>query len=184
MGEFKVVGLSGSLRAASLNSALLRACGKYIPPGVTFQIHDYTQVPVFSEDVTSHEAVVALRSSISAADAIIIATPEYNGGIPGPLKNAIDWASRPAFRSPFAHKPCAVLSASPSAVGGARAQVHLKSVLGGMSAVVWPRHDFLVGGAPAKFTDGALSDVATENRLSDFVPDFIAWARRLASTAS
>jgi chromate reductase, NAD(P)H dehydrogenase (quinone) len=136
----RIVGLAGSLRAASFNRQLLAAVAFELPPGVTLEVWDGLQdVPPFNEDIEGGPAPVAvteLRSVIGDADGVLIATPEYNGSIPGQLKNALDWASRPRGDAVLKGKPVATLSASPSRRGGAGAQADLRKVLGVIGAEI------------------------------------------------
>ncbi len=136
----RVLGISGSLRRDSLNSALLRAAAERLPAGaqlVTFE--RLAAVPPYSEDAErdpAPEAVAELRQAIRAADAVLIATPEYNHSLPGQLKNALDWTSRPAGQSALNGKPAAVIGASKSMFGAVWAQAELRKVLGAMGGRV------------------------------------------------
>lgn len=136
----KVLGISGSLRHDSHNSALLRAAAERLPAGVelvTFE--QLSEVPPYDEDVELHgvpEAVTDLRDAIRSADAILIATPEYNHSIPGQLKNALDWASRPAGESALTGKPAATIGASTGMFGAVWAQAELRKILGAMGGRV------------------------------------------------
>jgi len=135
----RVLGLSGSLRAESLNARLLRLAAEELRADSTFEeFDDLAQIPPFDEDLLDlqPESVERLKRAIAAADAILIATPEYNGSIPGQLKNALDWVSRPLADSPIRSKPVAVVGASTGAFGGIWAQRELKKVLGLMGARV------------------------------------------------
>ena len=129
----RIVGLAGSLRAGSVNRRLLDAVAMELPADVTLEVWDgLEEVPPFNEDLEggpAPAAVVELRSVITGADGVLIATPEYNGSIPGQLKNALDWASRPRRAAVLEGKPVATLSASPSRRGGAAAQADLRKVL-------------------------------------------------------
>jgi len=176
-----ILGLSGSLRKGSLNTALLQAAKTLAPADVLLQIHPIGNLPLYNSDLEDPAELAptkALGEAIAAADGVLIATPEYNYGIPGVLKNALDWASRPAYRSVFAHKPVAVVSASMSFVGGARAQAHLRQVLTGMVSRVFPTPEFLVGGAHKKFDqEGNLTDASTGEHLQALVGRFADWIR-------
>ena len=134
----RIVGFVGSLRAGSSNRRLLAAVASELPAEVTFEVWDgLEEVPPFNEDLEGGPAPVAvaeLRSVINDADGVLIATPEYNGSIPGQLKNALDWASRPRGAAVLEGKPAATLSASPSRRGGAGAQADLRKVLGVIGA--------------------------------------------------
>ncbi len=137
----RVLGISGSLRRASLNSALLRAAAERLPAGVELVRFDHlVELPPFNEDIERvepvPEAVGELREAILAADAVLIATPEYNHSLPGQLKNALDWASRPAGESSLNGKPAAAISASKSMFGGVWAQAELRKVLAAMGGRV------------------------------------------------
>jgi len=129
-----ILGISGSLRADSHNGRLLRAAAAEVPDGVRFELWGgMRDVPPYDEDLDTAEPpveVARLRDAIARADALLIATPEYNSSIPGCLKNAIDWASRPYGKNSFARKPSAVIGASPGLIGTAVAQQHLRSLLG------------------------------------------------------
>lgn len=175
MSDLNVLGLSGSLRAGSYNTALLRAADRLAPEGLTVSVYDYAEVPLYNADLDTPAAVEALKAAIAQADAVLMAVPEYNYGIPGVLKNAIDWASRPAYRSVFRDKPVGVVSAAASFVGGARAQQHAKTVILGMGAPVFPWPELLVGGAQNKFTDGELTDETTTRFLAEYMTGFGAW---------
>jgi chromate reductase len=134
-----ILGLAGSLRAGSLNAQLLRLAAEELPEGVELEIYDgLADVPAYDEDLQGFvpDAVSALKDAIADADAVLIATPEYNGSIPGFLKNALDWVSRPIAESPMRGKPVAVIGASPGQFGAIWAQRELKKVLGIMGARV------------------------------------------------
>ncbi len=174
-----LLGLSGSLRAGSLNTALLRALAEEAPEGVALKIADLTAIPLYNADLGEVVAVEALKAEIAQADGLIIATPEYNYSVPGVLKNALDWASRPAYKSVFARKPVAVIGAAASVVGTARAQAHLKNILLGMLAEVYPTPELLVGGAHKLFdAEGRLTDDATREHLRRLLVGFVPWAQR------
>lgn len=172
-----ILALSGSLRSRSTNTALLNAAAELAPVGVAVTLYDYADVPLYNGDLSVPEAVERLRAAITEADAVLIATPEYNYSIPGVLKNAIDWASRPAYASPFRGKPTAVVSAAASFVGGARAQQHAKTVLLGMGAPVFPWPELLVGAAHKKVEDGRLTDEVTRDHLAGFMVGLADWLR-------
>ena len=176
----KILGIPGSLRRASFNRALLVAAQQLAPKDVELTIADLRPIPLFDSDLDDERqlaAVEAFKESIADSDAVLIATPEYNYGIPGVLKNALDWASRPAYRSVFAGKPVAIVSASPSIVGGVRAQAHLKLVLLGMASQVFPHPEFLVTQAHRKFEDGQLSDEETRDHLAKLLGNLSVWVQ-------
>ena len=135
----QILGIPGSLRAGSLNQQLLRLAAEELPEGVELDVYDeLAEIPPYDQDLDDlqPDAVERLKDAIAAADAILVATPEFNGSIPGQLKNAFDWVSRPRAESPIQSKPVAVIGASTSAFGGVWAQRELKKVLGIMGARV------------------------------------------------
>jgi chromate reductase len=137
----KVLGISGSLRRDSHNTELLRAAATLLPSGVEFEIYDgLRDIPPYDEDEDKAQAaVVDLKQRIAAADAVLIATPEYNHSIPGQLKNAMDWVSRPLADTPLKGKPVAVIGASTGMFGAVWAQAELRKVLGAIGAKVIDR---------------------------------------------
>ncbi len=135
----RILGIAGSLRTGSVNEQLLQLAGETLPDGVEFAVWEgLRDIPPFDQDTeeTPSVAVAGLRSAVVAADAVLIATPEYNGSIPGTLKNALDWGSRPGATSAFRGKPVAVIGASPGAFGGVWAHEETRKVLGIMGARV------------------------------------------------
>ncbi|UGQ13931.1 NAD(P)H-dependent oxidoreductase [Yinghuangia sp. ASG 101] len=135
----RILGISGSIRAASFNTALLNALPALAPEGTTIEVFKgIDELPHFNEDLEADvpASVVRLREAVRSADGIVISTPEYNRSVPGVLKNALDWASRPYGQSSWFGKPVAVLSASPGAQGGIRAQEELRSQLRNLGAYV------------------------------------------------
>lgn len=157
-----VLAISGSLRSSSHNSALLRAAAELVGAGDTFELWEgLRDVPPFDEDADvepAPRAVASLRDAVAAADAVLIATPEYNHSIPGSLKNAIDWASRPFATNAFRNKPVVVIGASTGIFGAVWAQAELRKVLGAIGARVLDV-EVAVGQAQEKFDDeGQLLD--------------------------
>jgi chromate reductase, NAD(P)H dehydrogenase (quinone) len=155
----RVLGISGSLRRDSLNSALLRAAFERLPAGAEFETFErLAEIPPYSEDAESGpvpNVVRELREAIRAADAVLVATPEYNHSLPGQLKNALDWASRPAGRSALNGKPAAVIGASKSMFGAVWAQAELRKVLAAMGGRV-VEAELPVAGAHEQLVDGRL----------------------------
>ena len=139
----RVLGISGSLRRDSHNTELLRAAASVLPSGVEFELYDgLRDIPPYDEDVRGegeHPAVTHLKERIAAADAVLFATPEYNHSIPGQLKNAMDWVSRPLADTPLKGKPVAVIGASTGMFGAVWAQAELRKVLGAIGARVLDR---------------------------------------------
>ncbi len=176
-----ILGIAGSLRRASFNRALLEAARELMPPGVVFEVAEIGDLPLYDADLAEGgkpPPVARLEEQIAQADAVLIATPEYNYGIPGVLKNALDWASRPAFRSVFAGKPVAIVGASGGAVGTARAQGQLKQVLLGMVAEVFPYPEVLVARAQERFEEGKLTDEPTREAVRQILGAFVTYLRR------
>lgn len=150
----------GSLRAASSSRALTRALIRELAARCTADTAEIGALPHYNADVTDDPAVAGLIAQIKAADGLVFVTPEYNYAVPGVLKNAIDWASRPAFESAFKGKPCFVISVSGGALGGVRAQGQLKYMLNGMLAQVFPWQEIVVPQANAKLVEGEFADEA------------------------
>lgn len=179
-----ILGISGSLRKASYNTSLLRAALDDLPEGVEMHIMTCDQIPLYNNDLYTDQKpdpVRRLRGAIESADALLFATPEYNHSIPGVLKNAIDWASRPARVSPMAYKPAGILSASISFVGGARVHTHLRQVLDSTLTPVFPAQEFLVGTAQNKVdASGRLNDRETLALLRQYLQGFVQWVGRQA----
>ena len=174
----KVLGISGSLRRDSYNVKLLRAAEELLPSFVEFQVWEGLKaVPPYDEedDVRPGPAPVeALRSAVAEADAILIATPEYNASIPGQLKNAIDWLSRPLATNPLRNKPVAVVGASTGAFGAVWSQAELRKVLGVTGARVVDA-EVAVGHAPTRFDEnGALIDDDIRDQLSETLDTLLA----------
>jgi chromate reductase len=169
----RVLGISGSLRRASYNAQLLRAAAAELPPGASFALFDeLAAVPPYSEDVDGDPApsgATALRAAIADADALVIATPEYNSSVPGQLKNALDWASRPLAASALRGKPVAVVGASSGVFGAVWAQAEVRKVLGAIGARVLD-DELPVGQAHDAFAaDGSLRDPELREQLAGTV---------------
>jgi chromate reductase, NAD(P)H dehydrogenase (quinone) len=179
-----VCGIAGSLRRHSYNRALLRAAQELCPGGMEIRVFDrLADVPLFDEDVEATgdpEPVQALKRAIGEADALLIATPEYNHGVPGVLKNAIDWASRPPRGSVLQGKPAAIFGASPGITGTARAQTQLRAsfVFTQTPALLQP--EILVYRAAEKFdAEGRLVHERTREFIARLLVELASWTRRL-----
>jgi chromate reductase, NAD(P)H dehydrogenase (quinone) len=177
----KLLGISGSLRPGSHNTKLLRNAEELLPPDADFELwHDLKAVPPYDEtdDVRlGPPAVAALRAAIAKADGILFATPEYNSSIPGQLKNALDWISRPPAQSPLRNKPVAVVGASSGAFGAVWAQADLRKVLAAIGARVIDA-EVAVGHAGGRFDDtGRLVDEALREQLGEAVEELASQAR-------
>ncbi|HRK23202.1 MAG TPA: NAD(P)H-dependent oxidoreductase [Fimbriimonadaceae bacterium] len=161
MANIHVLAIAGSLRQASYNRLLIKASQRLAPSGMTIESFDLNEIPPYNMDLEPNfpPAVIELKAKIKAADGLLIATPEHNFGVPGVLKNAIDWASRMPDEGVLDNKPVIVQSASPGWVGGLRAQMHLRPVLEyfPMRQMFFP--EVVVGGCRSKFNDaGELTD--------------------------
>jgi chromate reductase, NAD(P)H dehydrogenase (quinone) len=155
---FRLLIICGSLRKKSSSAALTRALAARLAGRMSVEIGDIASLPHYNADLERTPEVVRLIEQIGAADGVLFVTPEYNYSIPGVLKNAIDWASRPSYTSVFRDKPAFVVSVSGGALGGVRAQAHLKYVLNGMLARLFPWQEAAVPHANAKVEDGRFSD--------------------------
>lgn len=170
--------ISGSLRAASLNTALLHAAAAHAPDTLACTLVRFDELPIYNSDLGETPAVVAFKEAIARADGVLIATPEYNYSIPGPLKNAIDWASKPTYAGPFLDKPVGIIGASMGSVGTARAQAHLKQVILAIGGQVFGYPEFLVGAAHTKIVDGTLTDETTATYLAKYLVAFERYVAR------
>ncbi len=175
----KVIAIAGSLRAGSYNRALLRAAVAVAPEGLTIEIADIEGIPAYNEDVEKKgmpPAVTELRRRIAAADALLIATPEYNHSVPGVLKNAIDWISR-GDDQPLDGKPAAVMGASTGMIATARAQVHLRDIAVAVNMPVLQQPEVLVARAQDKFDERLeLVDEPTRKRVRKLLVALESWA--------
>jgi chromate reductase len=174
----KVLGISGSLRRDSYNTKLLRVAEELLPAVVEFELWDRLKaVPPYDEEddvQPAPAAVAALRNAIRAADVVLIATPEYNSSVPGQLKNALDWASRPLATNVLRNKPVAVIGASTGAFGAVWAQAELRKVLAATGARV-VEGEVALGHAPTKFDeDGELVDEAALEQLAEVIEALLA----------
>jgi chromate reductase len=174
----KIVGISGSLRRGSYNTRLLQAAGEMLGDAVELEIWGgLKDVPPYDEDEDTEEApaaVAALRGAIAGADAVLFATPEYNSSVPGQLKNAIDWVSRPLAANPLRNKPVAVVGASTGAFGAVWSQAELRKVLAATGARVVDG-EVAVGHAPTRFdADGRLVDENLREQLEEVVSGLVA----------
>ena len=176
----KILGISGSLRRGSYNTSLLGAAASLLPDNVEFEVWGrLKEVPPYDEDDDTEKApaaVAAFRQAIAGADAVLIATPEYNSSVPGQLKNAIDWASRPLATNPLRNKPVAVVGASTGAFGAVWAQAELRKVLAATGARV-VEGEVAVGHAPTRFDeDGRLVDENLLEQLEEVIAGLVAEA--------
>ncbi|HPG26080.1 MAG TPA: NADPH-dependent FMN reductase [Myxococcota bacterium] len=181
----RVLTLIGSLRAASFGKRLAGAIETLAPAHVRFDRTDGRDLPLYDQDLEGDDkpaAVLELFARIEAADALLFLTPEYNYGIPGPLKNLVDWASRPAFRSPIKDNPATIVAYSPAPTGGARSHAQLAQVLAGTLTLVMPGVSLLVPAVHEKFDEaGSLTDEDARRRLARQIESLEAWTRRMKS---
>jgi len=185
----RVLGVPGSLRRGSYNRSLLEAARELAPTGMTIEVFDLDDIPLYNADLDADDIrpfeVTRFKEAIAHADALLIATPEYNYSFPGVLQNAVDWASRPAMKSPLAGKPVGIMGAATGAIGTARAQQQLKMVLMATLALVLPHAGVLVGQAAEKFSEsGLLVHEPTRRFLAQFLRDLEAWTERVSATRS
>jgi chromate reductase len=179
----KVAGFAGSLRQGSFNRALLRAAVELAPERMAIETLDIADIPLFNADVEAQgdpEPVAAFKRAIGAADGLLIATPEYNLGVPGVTKNAIDWASRPPRESVLDGKPVAVMGATPGMGGTARGQSQLRQAFVFTNSYAMPQPEVLVRRASDLFdADGRLTDESTREHLVKFLNAFADWIVRV-----
>jgi chromate reductase len=181
-GALRVLGIAGSLRRGSHNRRLLEAAAEAAPSRMTLSLYDrLAALPLFDEDLERTTGggpgpVWQLRDEVAAADALLIATPEYNWSIPGGLKNAIDWLSRPAPAEPLAGKPVAVIGASSGQWGTRLAQSHLRQILTATESVVMPAPAIFIRKAERMFdVNGRLGDPPTREALASLLRRFAQW---------
>ncbi|MCS7115042.1 MAG: NAD(P)H-dependent oxidoreductase [Nitrososphaerota archaeon] len=180
--QIVILGFSGSLRQGSYNKALLRAAAELMPKNAELEIFDLDGIPSFNQDLENNmpAKVREFKEKIRRADAILIATPEYNYSFPGVLKNAIDWASRPPGDNSFDGKPAAIMSASIGMLGGARAQYHLRQVLAALNMYPINKPEVIVPLAAEKFDDkGRLIDAKTRAKIQELLESLVAWTIKL-----
>jgi chromate reductase, NAD(P)H dehydrogenase (quinone) len=182
MEKLRIFGFAGSLRVGSYNRALLCAAAELLPDGATLEIFDLNGIPPFNQDLEMDmpAKVKEFKSKIREADAILIATPEYNYSVPGVLKNAIDFASRPYGDNPFNDKPIAIMSASVGMLGGARAQYHLRQTFIFLNMYPMNGPEVMVNFAQNKFdSNGKLTDEDTKRYLKGLLENLVNWTKRL-----
>jgi chromate reductase len=178
----KILGFAGSLRKASYNRSLLRTAQEIVPKDAQLEIFDLDGMPLFNQDLEGQPTVKVqeFKAKIRAADAILIATPEYNYSIPGVLKNAIDCASRPYGDNAFEHKPVAIMGASIGMAGTARAQYHLRQSFVFLTCFALNQPEVMVPFAQDKIDkDGNVTDVKTREKIRELLENLVTWTRRL-----
>lgn len=182
MAPFTVGYLIGSLARESINRKLARALTRLAPQGLVMKEIDWSQLPIYSYDYDADYPLVArdFKAAIAAVDAVLFVTPEYNRSIPGGLKNAIDWASRPYGQNAFARKPSAVIGTSPGKIGTAVGQQHLRSILGFCNSPQMNAPEAYIQFTPGLITDdGEVTDDTTAEFLRDFMAELHGFITRV-----
>jgi len=180
--EVSIFGFAGSLRKGSYNRAMLRAAAELLPEGARLEVFELDEIPPFNQDLEKKmpEIVKEFKAKIRAADAILIATPEHNYSVPGVLKNAIDWASRPYGDNSFEGKPVAIMSASTGMLGGVRAQYHLRQTFVFLDMQPVNRPEVIVTFAGQKIDEqGRLTDETTRKIVKQLLEALVVWTKRL-----
>lgn len=183
--DIRILGIAGSLRRQSFNRAALRAATELVPEGATIEIFEIDGLPGFSEDEEQNPPgkVVELKTKIRDADAILFVTPEYNYSIPGVLKNAIDWASRPYGDSAWDGKPAAIMGASIGAIGTARAQYHLRQIMVFLNMFPINQPEVMIANAHERFdAEGNLTHDATKKYIRKLLQNLVDWTRRIGQS--
>ena len=179
----RILGIAGSLRQASYNRGTLRAATQLVPDGAEVEIFELDGIPGFNQDEEQNppEKVVELKRKVREADAILFVTPEYNYSVPGVLKNAIDWASRPYGDSAWNGKPAAIMGASVGAIATARAQYHLRQMMVFLNMFPVNQPEVMIGNAGEKFDEqGNLTDETTKDFIRQLLQNLVDWTRRIA----
>ncbi|HEX7331037.1 MAG TPA: NAD(P)H-dependent oxidoreductase [Pyrinomonadaceae bacterium] len=179
----RILGIAGSLRRESYNRAALRAATQLVPEDATIDIFELDGIPGFNQDEEQNPPakVSELKQRIHEADAILFVTPEYNYSIPGVLKNAIDWASRPYGDSAWNGKPAAIIGASVGAIGTARAQYHLRQMFVFLNMFPINQPEVMISNAQKRFdAQGNLTDEGTKEFIRQLLQSLVEWTRRIA----
>lgn len=180
MDKLEILGIVGSLRKNSYNRAALKAAQELLPPGVVLNLIEINALPVFNQDneLDPPQSVLEFKQEIHAADAILFATPEYNYSLPGGLKNAIDWGSRPYGESVWHGKPTAILGVSAGSLGTVRAQYHLRQILVGLDMPVVNQPEVMISNAVTKFdAEGNLVDQASREFIQKLIISLVKLAK-------
>ena len=183
--QIRILGIAGSLRRESYNRAALRAATQLMPEGASIEIFELDGIPGFNQDEEQNPPakVVELKRRIREADAILIVTPEYNYSVPGVLKNAIDWASRPYGDSAWNGKPAAIMGASIGAIGTARAQYHLRQMFVFLNMFPINQPEVMIGNASERFdAAGNLTDDTTKDFIRQLLQTLVEWTRRIGQS--
>jgi len=182
--EIRILGIPGSLRAGSFNRSLLGAAKELAPNKTRIEIFDLASIPLYNGDVEAAgdpPGVAAFKEAIRVSHGVLMATPEYNHGVPGVMKNAIDWASRPPQNSALNGKPVGIIGASPGMIGSARGQSQLRQAFAFTNSYCMPQPEILVSHAHEKFdAEGKLVDAKTAEFLGRYLVAFREWILRFA----
>jgi chromate reductase len=173
-----LLGICGSLRKASLNRALLAAVGDALPADARMTLYDSVELPIFNNDLEDPPGVVRLKAAIAAADGVVFSVPEYNYSVPGGLKNALDWVSRPPESSPLRGKPVGMVGAASGMSGSIRAQTHLRQIMVYSDSPCLSQPEVLIPRAKERFTDGRLTDPSTRVLLEKFGAAMVEFVKR------
>ena len=179
----RILGIAGSLREGSYNRGALRAAVDLVPEGAEIEVFDIAGFPEFvqGQDENPPQKVVDFKSRIRASDAILFCSPEYNYSVPGVLKNAIDWASRPYGDSAWEGKPAVIMGASIGAIGTARMQYHLRQIMVFLNMFPLNRPEVMITNATEKFdAAGNLTDEKTKDFIRQALVALVEWTRKLA----
>ncbi len=180
--QFKILAFAGSLRKGSYNKALIRAALELAPENITVEVFDLEGIPPFNQDNVNNPPtqVAEFKEKIRNADALLIATPEYNFSVPGVLKNAIDWASRPLQGNPLDDKPVAIMSASTGRLGGARAQYHLRQTFVFLNIHPINRPEVMLSNAAENVdANGKVTNEQTRTLIKQLIEALVTWSNRL-----
>ena len=178
----RILGIAGSIRRESYNRAALRAAAQLVPDGATIEIFELDGIPGFNQDDEQNPPakVVEMKKRICEANAVLIVTPEYNYSVPGVLKNAIDWASRPYGDSAWNGKPAASMGASVGTMGTARAQYHLRQMFVFLNMFPLNQPEVMIGNASERFdAQGNLTDETTKDFIRQLLQNLVDWTRRI-----
>ena len=182
MDKIKILGFAGSLRNGSYNKSILRAATELLPENAELEIFDLKDIPMYNQDLDgqAQASVSEFKDKIKSADAILIATPEYNYSIPGVLKNAMDWASRPYGDNSFDGKPLAIMGASIGNIATARAQYHLRQTCVFLNMHVVNQPEVMVGVAQDKIdSNGVLTDEKTKEVIKSLLQKLVELTKKL-----
>ena len=182
-----ILGIAGSLRRQSYNRSALRTAKELTPEGVTINIFELDGIPGFSEDDEKNPPakIIEFKKQIRAADALLFSTPEYNYSVPGVLKNAIDWASRPYGDNAWAGKPAAIMGASIGMIGTARAQYHLRQIFVFLNVYPINQPEVMIANAAERFdAEGNLTDEKTKEYIRKLIEALVEWTNRISTPAT